>query len=360
MTAAFGAIARTTKFTTLSLGVAATLAGASLTAPAQAAAPTSLQPEDLPRGADVRVAHIEDGDFVLGTRTIDVGGDRAHVLGKSGRAWLVGTSDVNGVGKFRILRVKNDDSIRVIKRGISFFEMTLSENGRFLVHVGRGTRQAAPVRVFSTRTGDLKAQKDFVNYPDAVAMGGPSVLLSSWVPGDTGIRSWDIETGAVTRISRQPANIVDVSADLLATYTKDPYDGGCVRLSRLSSPETRLWRSCSQRIVAFSPDGERMATVALLSDGIGPGEVQEREIDGTLLGDYSTGWFGQIAFETSTDLLLDVNGDTLSSTVRCSEGACENASDPVAVQQPRLSRALPAQRTGSVGPGVAAGQMPRS
>jgi hypothetical protein len=130
--------------------------------------------------------------------------------------------------------------------------------------------------------------------------------------------------------------------------------GGCVRLTRLTSPTVTLWKSCRERIVAFSPNGERMATVHILSDGIGPNEVREREIDGTLLGDYSTGWFGTITFETSTNLLLDVNGDTLSATVRCSEGDCENATDPMAVKQPRLSRVLPAAPTGSVGPGARA------
>lgn len=311
------------------------LGSASVGAPTQAAAPIDLQPEDLSRGADIAVAHIEDGDFVHGDRTVDVGGERAFLIGRSGRGWLVGTSNVDGIGHYRILRVGPDYSVKVIKRGISFFELTLSENGRFFVHIGRGSRRAVPVRVFSARTGELKVEKDFADYPEVVGMDGPRVLLSSWAPGNMGVRSWDTRTDETTRIARGPANIVDIGNDLLATYTKDPYAGGCVRLSRLSSPSTRLWKSCSERIEAFSPDGERMATVHILSDGLGPNEVREREIDGTLLGDYATGWFGQIAFESNTKLLLEVNGDTMASTVRCSEGACENASDPVRVRQPR-------------------------
>lgn len=360
MHAAPSTIARRSSVAAASFAVAAGLVVTSLTAPVLGASTTDLQPEDLPRGDDVRIAHIEDGDFVLGTRRVDVGGERASVLGKSGRAWLVGTSNAAGSGRFRIVRVKRDDSVRVIKRGISVFDLTVSENGRFFVHVGRGTRQAVPVRVFSSRTGDLKGERDFANYPTVMAMGGPNVLLSTWVTGDTGIRSWDIASGVLTRISRRPANIVDIASDLLATYTKDPYMGGCVRLTPLTSPRTTLWKSCSERIVAFSPDGQRMATVHILSDGIGPNEVQEREIDGTLLGDYTTAWFGQVAFENKTDLLLDVNGDTLAATVRCSADACENATDPVKVKQPRLSPVLPAQRSGSVGPGAAAWQRPRS
>ena len=319
----------------LALAAATTLFGTALMAPAQAA-PVDLQPEDLPRGSDVAIAHIEDGDLVDGDRRVDVGGDRAYLLGKTGRAWLVGTSDENGGGKFRIVRVRPDDTTTVIKRGISFFELKLSENGRYFVHAGRGSRKAIPVKVFSSRTGKLKSEQDFANYPTVLGMDGPRVLLSTWVRGDTGITSWDTTTGELTKISRRPANLIDISNDLLASYTKDPYEGGCTVVSRLSDPSARLWRSCTDRVAAFAPDGDRMATIGILSDGIGPGVVNEREIDGTMISDYSTGWFGQIGFESDTFLLLEINGDTQASTARCSEGSCENATDPVAVQQPRL------------------------
>lgn len=346
------------------IAATAALVGTATTAPTQAAAPVELQPEDLTRGSDIAVAHIEDGDFVLGDRTVDVGGGRAYLLGKSGKAWLVGTSDEAGGGKFRIVRVKPDDTTTVIKRGISFFELELSENGRYFVHAGRGTRKALPIRVFSSRTGDLKTEMDFANYPEVIGMDGPRVLLSTWTKGDTGIKSWDTTTDTVTKLSRRPANLVDIGNDLLASYTKDPYRDGCMVITRLSDPSTRLWRSCTERVAAFSPDGDRIATVHILSDGIGPGEVWERELDGTLLGDYSTNWFGRIAFEDDTDLLLDVNGDTQSATVRCREGVCENATDPVAVQQPRLSPASglgrPSQRFGSVGAAAGAWQTPQS
>jgi hypothetical protein len=338
----------------------AALFGTALSVPAQAAAPVDLQPEDLSRGADIAVPHIEGGDFVDGDRTVDVGGSRAYVLGKAGKAWLVGTSDENGGGKFRIVRVKADDTTKVIKRGISFFELQLPENGRFFVHAGRGTRKGLPIRVFSARTGQLKIEKDFANYPEVLGMDGSRVLLSTWAKGAAGVRSWDTTTGTVTTITKRPANIVDIGNDLLASYTKDPYLGGCVVLTRLSDPSTRLWKSCSERIDAISPDGDRMATVHILSDGVGPGEVWEREIDGSLLGDYTTGWFGRIGFENDTDLLLEINGDTQASTARCSEGSCENASDPVAVKAPRMSLVRRAPRFASSAAAAGAWRTPRS
>ncbi|PUA80690.1 hypothetical protein [Nocardioides currus] len=330
----------------------AALVGTALMAPARAAAPVDLQPEDLSRGADVAVAHIDAGDFVLGDRRVDVGGSRAYVLGRAGKAWLVGTSDANGGGRFRIVRVQADDTTKVIKRGISFFELKLSDNGRYFVHVGRGTRKSVPIRVFSSRTGKLKTEQSFANFPSVMGMGGSRVVLSTWTTGDTGTKSWDTTTGEVTTLTRRPANLVDIGNDLLASYTKDPYQGGCMVLSTLSDPTKRLWKSCSDRVEAFSPDGRRMATIGILSDGIGPSVVQEREIDGSTLATYSTGWFGRVQFEDDADLLLEVNGDTQAATVRCNEGACENATDPVAVQQPRTTLGQPARRFGSAVPGA--------
>lgn len=349
----------------LALVALASLFGTTLMVPAQAAAPVDLQPGDLTRGADIAVPHIEGGDFVDGDRTVDVGGDRAYLLGRSGKAWLVGTSDENGGGKYRIVRVKADDGTKVIKRGISFFELQLSQNGRYFVHPGRGNRKALPIRVFSSRTGDLKTEKDFANYPTVLGMDGPRVLLSTW---ETGVQSWDTTTGSLSTITKRPAHLVDIGNDLMTTFTKDPFEGGCLVLTKLSNPKTRVWKSCTERVEAISPDGKRMATVAILSDGIGPSVVQEREIDGTSLGSYRTGWFGRIGFESDTDLLLEVNGDTQSATVRCSEGMCENATDPVAVQSPRPSGALgralsPGQasrRLGSLAVAAGAWQTPRS
>lgn len=334
------------------LVVAATaLAAAALHLPAAAWAPTELQPEDLPRGADIRVAHIEDGDLVVGERRVDVGGEFAHLLGRSGRSWMVGTSDADGQGGRRIVRVRPDDSIKVVKRGVSLFESVLSANGRFVVVPGRGTERALPIRVFSAATGRLRSERAFPHYPEVMAMDGRRVILSSW---ETGVRSWNIRTNTLSVITRKPANLLDVRNDLLAVYTKDPYRGGCVRLGRLSSPRTTLWRSCTERLTSISPGGTRMATIDLLADGLGPGRVWEREVDGTLLSHYATNWFGAIGFESNTALLLEVNGDTLSSTVRCGGGSCSNATDPEPVRAPRLSPSRRAGLSGSVAPGAGA------
>ncbi len=336
--------------------VVATFAGTAFVAPAATAASTDLQPEKLSRGADIAIPHIEGTEFVDGDRRVKVGGEQAHLIGRAGRAWLVGTTNSQGSAKYRVVRVKPDNSTKVIKRGVAFWEMSVSQNGKYLINIGAAKRKLTPVRVYSTSSGKLKFERDFASYPDALGMDGSRVLLSTW---GKGVSWWDTASGKVTRVTKKTANFVDLSNDLLATYTKDPYKNGCVVLSRLSSPSTRLWKSCDERIDAISPDGERMATVDLLADGIGPSRVWERQIDGTLLGSYTTNYFGRIGFESDTDLLLEVNGDLKQSTVRCSAGACKNATDPKSAAKMRISPGLPATRFGSMAPAAGAWQTPR-
>ena len=104
----------------------------------------------------------------------------------------------------------------------------------------------------------------------------------------------------------------------LATFTKDPYDGGCTLVTRITTG-TRLWKSCTEAVAAFSTDASRIATVGILSDGVGPGRVDARTISGQHLGRYqvNAGWFGSIEFESSTALLLEVNGARKAFTARC-------------------------------------------
>ena len=103
---------------------------------------------------------------------------------------------------------------------------------------------------------------------------------------------------------------------------------------RLSDRSDTVWKSCRDRVAAFSPDGTQMLTFHILTDGLGPGEIHLREVDGTRLATWTTGWFSGWEWESPGTLLLDVNGRRKSATVRCTLDACENATDPVPVQAP--------------------------
>ncbi len=130
------------------------------------------------------------------------------------------------------------------------------------------------------------------------------VLLGGWKR----TLQWRFTTDRSRTVVKKGANVADIEHDLLAFYTRDPYVGGCTKLVRLSDPSTTLWRSCDHRVWDISPDGTRLATIDLLSDGVGPGDVTIREIDGSAVARYGTGWFSSVEWESADTVLLGVNG----------------------------------------------------
>ena len=97
--------------------------------------------------------------------------------------------------------------------------------------------------------------------------------------------------------------------------------------SSLSAPHRSLWKSCRERVHLFGPTGGRLVSIPLLTDGLGPRDVFLRSTGGRLVAHYRTaGWFGTLAWETATALLLDTNGTVKSATVRCVVADCERAS----------------------------------
>lgn len=306
----------------------ATVAVLALTGPAGAAkAPgIDLQPEKLTRGPDIAVAHIDGDDFVHGDRRVDLPGARATLFGRVGDAWLVGTTSADGMRNRKIVRVEADDSLTVIMKGINPWVLTLSEDGRRLAAGGSGR-----IRVWSARTGTLQRTRRFPTYVDVVAARRHRILLTSW---ERGTSWWNLRTRRVTRLTTRPASVASIRRDLLATYTGDPYRDGCTLLTRLSDPGARVWRSCTDRIDVLSPDGKRMVTTDILSDGIGPNRYTLRRIGGAPIARYTTGWFSGVRWEDPETLLLRVNGEKRTATVRCVVVTCENATDPGPVIEP--------------------------
>ena len=130
----------------------------------------------------------------------------------------------------------------------------------------------------------------------------------------------------------------DLGADVMAYYSRDPYSGGCTVVASISTGD-QVWTSCTERVDAFNDDGSRMALIDLLSDGIGPSAVRVRTASGKQVATYQVvrGWFGYVAWETSTALLLDTNGPHKAATVRCEGTDCERATDLAATVQPRVA-----------------------
>lgn len=322
----------------LATGLAAGLATALVVGSAAAqsavapATTTDLQPQKLQRGPDIAVPHIDAGDFVDGARRVELPGSVARVIGQAGDAWLVGTGNVDRKRNRRIVRVEADGTVTTILRDIDHVTAILSADGSTLAwqRVVSDGRKAVTY-VASSADGAVLGQRGPASPATLLDVGADRVLFG----GGTRTLQWRFATDRSRTVVSKRANFADIEHDLLGFYTRDPYSGGCTKVTRLSAPSTTVWRSCDDRVWDVSPDGTRLATVDLLSDGLGPGVVTIREIDGTAVSRYGTGWFDAIGWESPTTVLLGVNGAKRSATVRCTLSACENATDPEPTRSPR-------------------------
>lgn len=293
-------------------------------APAAAAA-DRLEPEDLPRGPDIAVPHVDGRTLVDGERRVRLPAGQLQLLGRSGRSFVLASASQDGVGRKRLLRVRPDDSITVLKRGGDVWETQLSRDGRHLV-LARGLRgQRTRLSVWSARTGALLHRHELRGYVDVLDTDAGRSVVTDFRSGTAWL---DLRTGRRAPLTKRPSHGADIRADRLAGFTGDPYRGRCTIVSPLRRPGRVLWRSCRERVDTFAPDGRTMATIDLLSDGIGPPVVWIRSVRGTLHARHrATGWFGLFWWESPTALLLDVNGKERSATVRCGFDTCENATD---------------------------------
>jgi len=308
---------------TLAATLAAAAAATLVAAPAQAKPAITLTPGGLDRGADVAGPHL-DGDghtIVDGSVRVKVSGAQVRLLGKSGATYVAGTTNERG-GNGRVYRVAADGSKTLIAKAHPFMSV-LSADGATLVTTKVGRTSRSLVSVYDVATATLEVEGNFRDYAIALDVQGDRVLLGTTKK----TLLWDSQAHDVATVSRDPGYNGDLAADVMATFTKDPYDGGCTEVRRIVSGEL-LWRSCTEQVAAFNADASRIATVGILSDGPGPGRVDARTISGQHLGRYQvrSGWFGEIRWETPTALLLDVNGARKAFTARCTANACERAS----------------------------------
>ena len=305
--------------TLVAVGTATLVIG--LAAPATAKPAITLTPGDLPRGADVSLPHLEGKTVVDGAVRVKVKAPMLRLLGKSGAAYVVGTANAQGA-KGRIYRVAADGTLTLVAKAHPFMSI-LSRDGGTLVTTRVGRTAASTITVYDVTTATQKDRATFGQYGQALDAQTDRVIIGT----TSTTKIWTISTGKVQRVSSDGGYVADLTADVVGTFTKDPYDGGCSEVRKITSGAL-LWRSCTEQVAAFNADASRIATIGILSDGPGPGRVDARTIDGKHLGRYqvASGWFGAIEFETPTALLLEVNGARKAFTARCTGTACERAS----------------------------------
>jgi hypothetical protein len=294
-------------------------------APASAVPVTELRPAELPRGADVAIPHLEGKTVVDGDVRVRIRAGLVLLLGTSGPDYVVGTSDANGDGHFRTFRVTSSGKRTPLLRGVPIFDMVLSRDGTQIGLASGSTAAHTRLRVWSAVNGDRRATHRFRGSVSILDFDARRMVLGSSGPDRT--FWWNTHSDATRRITDRSGYNADIRADRLAVFTKDPYRGGCSVASRLSAAHRPLWRSCRERVQVFGPGGGRLASIPILTDGLGPRDVFLRGTGGGLRAHYRTaGWFGAITWESATALLLDTNGSVKSATVRCVVADCERAS----------------------------------
>jgi len=282
-------------------------------------------PGTLDRGDDIRLPHLKGTTVVDGDVRVEVPGAMA-LLGPSGDDYVVLTR--TDQSRYRVKRVTSDASATVLLRGRNANYTELSEDGQYLLR--NDNERRTRITAFDATDGSEVASRRFRSYASILEADAGTVLVSTWQPRLRTVE-WDIVAGTRSLVVDRVGSQADISADRLSYYTGDPYDGGCLRVVALSDPDTVLWESCRQRVYAFSPEGDLLATVHLLADGVGPGEVQLRETDGTILVKYAATWFNHVYWEDADTLLLEANGRKKGATVRCDGTDCERATKVKAV-----------------------------
>lgn len=303
----------------LALGVALlTCLAGSPAAPAAADTPTiAIKPTQLERGKDSSVPRM------AGDRTVVDGDTRielkrpGHLLGKSGDDYVVASYP-------HVVRVSADGTTERLTRYAEDGSPELSSDGEAVL-VSRITRARSVVRVVDAATGEEVLTGRFGGYVGMLDASDGRAVMTGTSPDRT--FWWNYETGSVKPIVKRAGGTADIASDRLATLTGDPYEGGCTVVTRLTRPRTVLWRSCEEIPIAFAPNGRRMATVHLLADGLGPGEVTARTAKGGQeLATYTAYWFASTTWETNTALVLDAHTKNRAAIVRCVGDACERAS----------------------------------
>jgi WD40 repeat protein len=315
--------------------VAVAMAVMLLAVPAAAvAAPAEpLEPEQLPRGAAVRVPHVEGRTVVDGDRRIDINGKYVTLLASGPAGYVVRAAP--GLGTVgRILLVRPGGQPQKV-RGVWFADdVTFSDDGQLFAQSTLLADDHSLIEVRRTRDGRLVASREFVE-PDAgatiIEVSEDRLLFGRSRSGR--VHLWDLKTGRLRQMADQNRKIYagDLRLGLLAAFTTR--GRRCSVVVPIADPDRVLWRSCRERVLAFSPDGRRMATTRKATDPSLPDlytmrYVGVRTLAGRLLGGFTARSFRDVRWESDTRLLLDTAGTTTTAIVRCVAGRCRTATEP--------------------------------
>ncbi|MFC4786421.1 hypothetical protein ACT8ZV_18235 [Nocardioides sp. MAHUQ-72] len=301
----------------------ATLPAATADPADRSATTITVRPATLPRGDDPAVPQVLGTTILDGDARIEVPGREVQLFGTSGDDYVVGVWRNDGGS--RVLRVAADGSRETVVDRIRG-DLVLSADGRRLFEaVQRSGGSVVTVRDAST--GDEVGRRPFRGYVRVLDADAGRAVLGGSAPDRT--FQWDVAAGTTSRITGREGYFADIRADRVGSFTVARGESTCSVLTTLSAPRTELWRSCRQAVVAASPNGRRLLTQDLVSDGP-VGRLSVHRDHGRRLVTYRTpGAFGVSSWETNRSVLITAYGAERAALVRCGVDACERASERI-------------------------------
>ncbi|MCL8027112.1 hypothetical protein [Nocardioides bruguierae] len=287
-----------------------------------------VRPQQLERGVDQRLPHLDGRFLVIGGQRVRLVGDQRVLVGHAGDGEdTLAVVATRRDGTWRTLRVDADGRRRLLLEDVQPGTLRLVEGGSALLRE-RTRKGATQLTMFATRTGDRLARRSVDGLPSVTGADRTRVLLADWSGERTLLWRWR-EGRRVTTLLDEIAYRVSFEAGRVATFTGDPYLDGCSVVRPLDDLARTRWRSCQERVESFSPDGSRLLTVHILSDGMGPTEVDLRTGRGRHLLTYDVGygWIWTLGWEGDRTFVADVDGRRKAATVRCHGASCARASD---------------------------------
>lgn len=296
--------------------------------PASPAPPTvAVKPGTIARGPDVAGPHLDGTTIVDGDVSVRLRSANAVLYGKWDDQYVAATANAQ-FGNVKLWLVSATGEREKLAAGIDPFNTVLDAEADQVAYSLGDSVQKPTIAVFDLGLDKEVALSTFSSLPRLLEFDEGLVVVSL---ADLKVKTltWDTVSDETLKVIAKQSNYASAAHDLLGYFSKDPQiDGGCQVLAHLSDPGDVLWTNCDERIEAVSPDGKRVATIPLLSDGIGPADIVLRKIGGTALAQYTiNGFFGRIWWETPTKLLMEANGRVQAATVRCKVTSCNRASD---------------------------------
>jgi hypothetical protein len=288
----------------------------------------AIKPATIARGADIAVPHLEGTTIVDGAVRVPLNTARARLYGKWQGSYIAATGNKQW-GNVKLWRVSSAGATKQLAAGIDPFNTLLDAEADQVVYSYGDSTSRPTIGLYDLGLDKELAARAFASLPTLLEFD-QGLVVATFTSLTIKTVTWDTVANLVVKVNGKQSNYASKAHDLLGYFNKDPFLGGCQVLAHLSDPTDVLWTNCDERIEAVSPDGRRVATIPLLSDGIGPADVLLRKIGGTPLAHYTiAGWFGAVTWETSTKLLMESNGKNRSATIRCKVTDCDRATDLV-------------------------------